>query len=109
LPIVDVNVLKLLRCTVVVLRPKVEEDRFARGERSVFGRLGRGASGPCTLIVVKGVHRWEKRVDMADKLLRVRPISWWYPSQSVVAVIPTFLPGASARVQSARVASTFKC
>src|SRR5216683_4498807 len=56
LPISGVDVLKLLRRSVVVLRPKVEKDRLAWIEQAVFRRFIRGARGPCPTIVVKGVR-----------------------------------------------------
>ena len=83
--------MKLFRRAIVVLRPEIEEDRFAEGEGPVLGCFGLSARGPCRLIVVEGVHRWEERVDMTGELLRVRAIRRWHPSQGIVAVVPDSL------------------
>src|SRR3984893_9194342 len=87
-PISGVDVLKLSRRSVVVLRPKVEKDRLAWTKRAVFRRLVRGARGPCPTIVVEGMHGWGESVDVAGELLPVSAIFWGHSGQGVVTVIP---------------------
>src|SRR6516225_8685323 len=86
-PVSRVDVLKLLRRPVVVLRPEIEKHRFSRRQRSVLGCFGLGSCRPCRANVVKRVHRREERVDMLGELLCVRAICRRHSGQGVVTII----------------------
>jgi len=103
-----VDVLKLLRRSVVVLRPEVEKDRLAWTERAIFRRFVRSR--------VVHAHDCRRRCTSMGRTRRTcrraaarSPIFRRHSGQWCCNRNTDTLPGASARVQSARVASTCKC